>query len=681
MVVYTQSKSCPETTKIIKPNKCIRVPWMTPALLKSSHVSDKLYRKCIGRDKFDHHTLQFIEYRNTFNRIKRRAKVSYYSSRLSNYKNNSSKLWKILNEVIGRNHDKTTISDVFVINGEKITNTQSISNEFCKFFSSVGKKFASKIPKPNKTFDHYLDDIAQQSFFFSPCNNKAVLKSIDSLKPKTSTGPDGLSAMLIKQIKGSILHPLTLLFNRSFATGQFPESMKIAKVVPIFKAKDKKDLTNYRPISLLPTFSKIFEKVVHKRIYTYLQKFDILYESQYGFREKHSTVNAVTEFVSNVLKGFNKNDITLSIFLDLSKAFDTIDHNILLNKLDYYGIRGIALEWFKSYLSKRKQFVQYKKTSSDMLDIECGVPQGSVLGPLVFIVYTNDLPKAVPTCKTILFADDTTVYKTGPNVKELFSVMKKDLTTLIDWFRSNKLSLNLSKTNYVLFSSKVLDANATDEPECILKFESEVIERQSFVKFLGLYLDQHLNWTKQCSQLMSKLSSSLYMMNSVKNFIPLNSRKTLYYSFIHSHLSNGILLWGPNTSAWFYDKLFRQQKKAIRIVNNSKENISTESLFKMHSILNISNMIKVENIKLMYNVTKCLSPKPICNIFTQSSNRHSYTTRYRNDPQFSEKPTYAGIQKSFLYKGPDLWLHLNDSLKNSPSLKSFSSNYKKSLLK
>ena len=507
---------------------------------------------------------------------------------------------------------------------------------------------------------HTLKDIIGKS------NNKQAISDLFLV--------DGKETSNVPNIGNSFCKFFT---NVGKSTGRFPDLLKIAKVVPIYKSKDKKDLTNYRPISLLPIFSKIFEKVVHKRLYKFLEKYDILYGSQYGFREGHSTLNAVTEFVSDVLKGFNDRKMTLSVFLDLSKAFDTIDHDILLHKLNYYGIRGLALEWFKSYLYQRKQFVQYKNFDSETLQIECGVPQGSVLGPLLFIIYTNDLPKSVNFSKTILFADDTTIYSTGSDKNVLFRQIKEDLTSLIDWFRANKLSLNISKTNYVVFHPKRIKINdnifSNDPP---LKFGNEVIERKTFVKFLGLLLDENLDWSKQCTHILAKLSSSLYMMNMAKNFLSLDTRKTLYYSYFYSHLTYGILLWGPNAYQYHINSIYQKQKKAACIIKGNVN--ATDNIFKELLILKLDHIIDMEMVKLMYNVSNHLVPKPIVDIF--STKDHTYNTRYKENPQLDLKQKFDILSKSFMCKGPVLWSQINTQIKECPTLKSFLVNYKKSLL-
>ena len=661
----------------ISPNKVLHDPWMTTGLLKAAEKCYALHKSVVKLDKTDRQYLEYRMYRNNFNEIKRNAKKIFYENKIQQHLNDSYKLWQIMNEIIHKNNDKSTITNEFLIDGKLTTDPNDIANGFGKYFSNIGAELAQKLPSHGVSHKSYLGTSQENSFFISPTNTHEVTRVIDKLKSKNSTGFDNISNKTLKFFKNEIAAPLAILFNKSFQSGIVPDSMKLAKVLPIYKSKERNLMTNYRPISLLPCLSKILEKVMHKRLYQYLDQNTLLYCSQYGFRTSHSTVHAITELYSQVIKGFEERKFTLCVFLDLSKAFDTVDHKILLDKLYHYGVRGIALEWFKSYLENRKQYVQFNQYKSEIYNVRYGVPQGSVLGPLLFIIYMNDLNNVLSNANSISFADDSNLAMTGENVIRLFSDMKSEITKLIQWFQVNKLTLNIAKTHYMLFKPQNLQLECVLDDTCILEFDRDVIESKDFIKFLGMALDKHLSWCHQYNQLRTKLSQSIYLMNSVKHILPTKCLRLLYNSMFYSHLSYGIILWGNSMAEGNKNKIMKLQKKAVRIVGKTKYNAHTDPIFANLKLLKLNDIIELENIKCMYQVTHNLLPNPLLDIFQINSDVHHYNTRRRNDPRIINRQ-YSCLDKSFICRGPMSWSNLENNIKSAPSYQSMSKRFKQS---
>ena len=442
----------------------------------------------------------------------------------------------MINRITGKMNDKSNAIEYLKVENIEIYDTKIISEEFAKHFSSVGSMYANKITQSHNTFNQYLRNIPNNpiSMFMAPTNRTEIEKLIDKLPNKTSKGHDDISNILLKRIKSTISHPLEIILNKSIQDGVFPEDMKQADVIPLHKSKEKFIVNNYRPISLLLTMSKILEKIVYGRIYSFLCNSDQLFQSQYGFRTGHSCENAICELVGTVAKNRAEKKHTIGVFIDLSKAFDTLNHQMLLSKMDKYGIRGHSLEWFRSYLSNRTMRVKCTSNTSGQLEystyhkLKYGTPQGSCLGPLLFLIYINDLHYTIQYSSVILFADETTILHGHKNLNYLKWSIEQDLKQMTDWFRANLLTINLNKTECVLFNN----SNSNNIPTFELEIGDCRISNTDQVKFLGLWIDRKLQWTMHTNTLLLKLKQNTNLLKVGNKFLNKTSKKLVYYAHI-----------------------------------------------------------------------------------------------------------------------------------------------------
>ena len=388
---------------------------------------------------------------------------------------------------------------------------------------------------------------------------------------------------------------------------------------------------NYRPISLLPTISKVFEKCVFNQLYNYFQKHKLFYSSQYGFRKLHSTELACLELVDRIMKELDRGELPIAIFIDLSKAFDTLDHTILLSKLKYYGVEDVPIKWFSSYLNDRKQFVQIDDTCSDSQTITTGVPQGSILGPLLFIIYMNDIQFASTVFKSILYADDTNLISpmsvfSSSDINITSENVNTELKKIADWMAVNKLSLNIGKTKFMIFHYPQKKLFEKDIP--IIKINDIQIHRTHDFNFLGLTISETLQWKAHVNKISNKISKSVGIMYRIKRYVNSSILQLIYNALILPHLNYSLLCWG-----FSINRLHKIQKKAIRTICSSKYNAHTEPLFKKLKLLNVFDLFKLNTLKFVhryYNPDKGSLPDYFSGMFDTVEVSHDYNTRNRN---------------------------------------------------
>ena len=668
-------------------------PWITPEILKLIRLRDKLFARKKRQPSNEHVKNVYIQARNRVNHKIKSSKEEYHKTYFERYCKDVRKIWEGIRKIVYVKKNTSFSLSHLNVKNRIIDDPKDIVENLNDFFVTVGPETEKTVPiTPNISHKKFMKRQNDYSMIIAHITNEEVLDIIKSL-PTKGTGPASIPLDLLKLVADLIVFPLCYIINVSFSTGVFPECLKVAKVLALHKGGSTEELNNYRPISLLSIFDKIIEKIMHNRLYGFLEEHDILCKNQFGFRKGYSTIYALIEIIEKIKHSVDQGKFGCGIFIDLKKAFDTVNHDILLSKLEHYGIRGPLLSWFRSYLTDRKQFVFCNGVQSSTKAITCGVPQGSVLGPLLFLIYINDLPNISDKLQFFLFADDTNIYYEDKDLKTLEKVINKELRKLSLWLNLNRLALNISKTNFVIFRThqNKVDHNVT------LILNRKAIEQKSYVKYLGLLVDEHLSWEEHINGISKKISRSIGIITLLRNSMSKELLVNLYYSLIYSHLIYGIHVWG-SACATKLEKIKVLQNKAVRVISKVQHFQiygeppgplpPSEPLYNDLEILKLDDVFKFHIVKFVFQCLSHETPPTFHDWFKVNNEVHHHGTT-SNVEIFREnyfdvgtvvqtknlhtKPSilvnYGG--KSLQVTGPILWNDLPNEIKNKENLNPF----------
>lgn len=581
------------------------------------------------------YTLKYKQLLQIYKNKVQYAKSQNNNLRIQNAANLPKECWKIINE--SRCKNGFTRHPLILINddhGNLITNDNIHT---CNSFNTHFLEVVKNCPDPNFK-DIFFEFVGPSSLFIKDIDVQETREILIKTTKKCSAGIDEIHGKALRHVTDIICWPLSYLINESFKCGEFPQLIKESKCIPLYKGKgDNRDRNNYRSICIQSQISKVFEEAYSRRLVNFLNKYKILNENQHGFRQNRSTQTAIYDCLEYIYKSLNNREHTVGLFYDLSRAFDSIDHKLLLEKLYSVGVRGIPLNWAASYLSNRTQTVTVNGAKSSRANINKGVPQGSILGPLFFIIFTNDVHKCFNgTGYSLLYADDTNTLVSDIDLYKMIDKCNKISNNFNKYCTNNGLILNSQKTALIRFLPK----NVSVDYSLYVAVEGQSIRNDNVVKFLGLNLDQKLTWSIHIDILCTKLSSVCFLIRTLRTNVSMDVLRLVYFGLVQSILQYGLISWGSSSH---FQKAFNMQKKILRYMINVSPDTSCRPLFRMHNIMSLPNMYIYQLILNIYTNR---------NKFQLNSDYHSHETRFASDLHLpysrltvsQNAPSYLGIK-------------------------------------
>lgn len=631
--------------------------WVTTGIRKSSaNLKNMSYLTKKGIVNVNH----YKAYKNIYKKVIRAAKRKYNDEQLFNANNKSKAMWNIIKCNLAQKENKNNLISCLNVDNVIISDPIDIADSFIKYFINIPETITKNLPSQTDIATPVTQ--VNNVMFLKPVTRLEITEIINSLKNTTSSGPDEVTTLLIKECKLNIAEILAYIINNSFRYGTFPELLKLSKIIPIYKKGENTLLDNYRPITLLSIFSKIFEKAMLNRLLSFLNKYKLMSDKQHGFTKGKSTISALVEFISEIYKNLDKGNNILATYIDLSKAFDCVNHNILLSKLEKLGVMGICNQWFKSYLLGRKQFVVCNGKKSQTMRNNYGVPQGSILGPVLFIIFIRDLDQNIPGFM-VKYADDISLITNSNDYTALVNEVNTKLNNIFSYLCKNKLIMNENKTVNMSFHA----SHTKSQQSAFVKVNNKLIRQTTQFKLLGVVLDESLKWDHHIEILSSKLASVCYALKQMKEICSFDILKIYYHSNFESIMTYGIILWGKSPEA---ERIFRLQKRAIRCMLGMNLRDSCREKFKSLKILTLPSLY-------IYSILNFVKLN-LAN-FTQHNSNHDYDTRGNNNLQYDIHRLELYKMNPY-YQGALLYNKLPNHIKECCSITHFKNHLKNYLI-